>query len=189
MKRSAHEIAAAKITNHYERCWDAVATVKTLQKGPTWQLTPGFRILVFSPIDRRNMWTYATCGMSQQMDAPALEIHLFSPTETDSHVELLTAIAHYHLTGAYLDVGHTVNFGRPWLEGSKCDHGLISLPYLDGPKLEWLEVAGRKIRFLWLIPISKDEVEYQKSHGTEALEDRFEERRFNYLDPGRSSVA
>jgi hypothetical protein len=188
VKRTAHEIVSAKIRDHYERCWDAVATVKAWEKGPTKQLTPGFRILVFAPNDRRNMWTYATCGMSQQMDAPPLEIHLFSPTETESHVELLTVIAHYHLTGAYLDVGHTVNFGRPWLDGSKCDHGLISLPYLDGPKLEWLEATERRTQFLWLIPISKKEVNFTKSNGLEALESRFEERQFNYLDPKRASV-
>jgi len=126
--------------------------------------------------------------MSQQNDAPALELHLFSPMRTESHIELLTVIAHYHLTGEYLDVGHTVNFGRPWLPESRCDHGLISLPYLDGPKLEWLDWAGNKIRFLWLVPISAAEVEYKKLHGLEALEARFEECRFDYLNPLRKSA-
>lgn len=114
------------------------------KEGPAWQLPPGFRVLVFRPNERRKMWTYASCGMSQQSDAVPLELHLFSPVQTDLHVELLTAIAHYHVTGEYLDLGHTVNFGRGWLPGSQC---LISLPYLDGPTLEWYEQSSRRIRF------------------------------------------
>jgi hypothetical protein len=50
----------------------------------------------------------------------------------------VTAIAHFHRTGSALGLGHTVNFGRPWLPTSSCTHGLGSLPYLDGPDLEWL---------------------------------------------------
>jgi hypothetical protein len=154
-----------------------------------WQLPPGFQVLVFSPSNTRKMWTYATCGMSQQSDAPALDLHLFSPTRIESHVELLTVVAHYHLTGAYLDVGHTVNFGRPWLPESKCDYGLISLPYLDGPRLEWLGEKELKIHFLWLIPITANEVDYKKEHGLEALEARFERSKFDYLNPKRASIA
>ena len=126
--------------------------------------------------------------MSHQPDAPPIELHLFSPEQTEAHVELLTAMAYYHLTRDYLDLGHTVNFGRPWFPKSKCDHGLISLPYLDGPKLEWLDAGLRKIRFLWLIPITPAELQFKKVEGLEALEEKFEESNFNYLNPWRASV-
>jgi len=134
------------------------------------------------------MWTYATCGMSNQSDATPVELHLFSISRCLEHVELLTAIAHYHLTGVYLDLGHTVNFGRPWMPGSKCDHGLISLPYLDGPSLEWAMIKERKTRFLWLVPITAKERSYKKQHGLEKLESLFEEKSLNYLDATRESV-
>jgi hypothetical protein len=55
--------------------------------------------------------------------------------------------------------------------------------------LEWLETGSRKIRFLWLIPITRNEVEFKKARGLEALEATFEECAFNYLDPMRDSVA
>ena len=42
--------------------------------------------------------------------------------------------------------------------------------------------------FYWLIPISESEVEYKKAHGVEALEIKFDEAKFNYLDPNRASV-
>jgi hypothetical protein len=127
--------------------------------------------------------------MSSEGSSSAIELHLMSPIEADSHIELLTSIAHYHLTGAPLGVDHTVNFGRPWLPGSSCDHGLISLPYLYGPTLEWLKPNDRKIQFLWLIPITPSEARFKKANGVEALETRFEEQRFDYLSSHRASVA
>jgi hypothetical protein len=126
--------------------------------------------------------------MADQGDADPIELHLFSPIKSEAHVELLTAVAHYHLTGEYLGLGHTVNFGRPWLPESECDHGLVSLPYLDGPNLEWLNIEGRAIRFLWLIPITKAEVKFKRTQGLEALEEIFEATSFDYLDPLRKSV-
>jgi hypothetical protein len=128
--------------------------------------------------------------MSQPEDAERLELHLVTwEKKAIEHglVELLTVVAHYHRTGRALGLGHTVNFGRPWLPGSRCTHGLISLPYLDGPNLEWL--AEPRIQFLWLIPVTEAEVRYKRQHGLEALEQRFEESQFNYLDPVRASVA
>ena len=176
------------IPKHCEKCWEVAAQPAAWNHGPVWQLTPGFRVLVFPPNARRTMWTYSTCGMSQQNDAPALEVHLFSPMQTDSHLELLSVVAHYHLTGAYLDLGHTVNFGRSWLPHSESEYGLISLPYLDGPKLEWLETTKRRIRFLWLIPVTQKEVEYKKKNGLEALEKRFDETSLDYINPRRIST-
>jgi hypothetical protein len=54
--------------------------------------------------------------------------------------------------------------------------------------LEWLRAVSRDIRFLWLIPITKQEVEYKKANGADALERLFEEVSFNYIDPFRQSV-
>jgi hypothetical protein len=63
---------------------------------------------------------------------------------------------------------------------------VLSPPYLDGQNLEWLEEPH--VRFLWLIPVTEAEVAFKKAHGMEALEERFEEAQFNYLDPFRASV-
>jgi hypothetical protein len=128
--------------------------------------------------------------MSQLADEDRLEIHLFtkkSQGPSSEIIEVLTAVAHYHRTGRALGLGHSVNFGRPWVAGSACTHGLLSLPYLDGPDLEWL--AAPRVRFLWMIPITEAEVRFKKTHGMEALEQKLEESRFDFLDPLRASVA
>lgn len=119
-----------------------------------------------------------------------LELHLFSPKQYLPHVELLTAIGDYHNTGARLGLAHTVNFGRPWMPGSKCTYGVISLPYLDGTELEYYRCTGNGmvIRCLWLIPITEQERDYKRANGLEALEQLFESKRFNYSDPMRPSV-
>jgi hypothetical protein len=38
------------------------------------------------------------------------------------------------------------------------------------------------------VPITEQEREFKKAHGLEALEQRFESGKFDYLDPNRASV-
>jgi hypothetical protein len=176
------------IAAHYRKNWGTTGTINQWTHGPTHNLPSDFGILEFKPDEEGKAWRYATCGMSQQADAPRLELHLFSRHKAIELIELLTIVAHYHLTGDYLDWGHTVNFGRPWLRASKCEYGLVSLPYLDGPKLEWMDASPAKIRFLWLIPITLAEREFKIAQGVEALEEQFEKANFQYTEPNRASV-
>jgi hypothetical protein len=162
---------------HYERTWGPASATLTWQKKPL----PDLDVLVFAPRPGRNAWTYATCGMA---GVPWIEVHVFAPFQDTLHVELLTVVAAYHRTGAALGLGHTVNIGRPWLPGSRCDHGLISLPYIDGPVIENCD----PVKCYWFIPITKAERDYKAKHGLEALEREFEATSFNYLDPARESV-
>jgi len=173
---------------HYSRNWTGGFERARWDRGPIHDLPDAFRVLVFNHTP--GVTIHATRCMSQPQDEDRLELHLMSaPTPHGPRpelVELLTIIAHFHRTGSRLGLGHTVNFGRPWLPGSSCSHGLVSLPYLDGPDLEWLQ--DPRIRFLWLIPITGAELELKKTHGLEALEERFEAKQFDYLDPRRASV-
>lgn len=179
---------AAQVAKHYQCFWHARPTVKRWDRGPVFDLSPGFCVLEFPPRPSRRAWTYATCCMSDPQDPNGIELHLFSPQEALSNVELLTVVAHYHRTAARLGLGHTVSFGRPWLPGSTCEYGLLSLPYLDGPNLEHMTFNGGSIRFLWLIPITLSEREFKKARGLNALEESFERSGLKYLDPNRQGV-
>jgi hypothetical protein len=169
------------IKTHYTAFWNVTGTRSPFDRGPIHQLPPDFCVLEFPPHGDRN----ATCCMSQAGDNRPIELHVFSPRQTDEVAELLYATAHFHRTGERLGLNHTVNFGKPWIARSSCDHGFISLPYLDGPGLE---NGPHNIKFYWLIPITKAEVEYATAHGVNALEEMFEREPFNYLDPARTSV-
>ena len=63
------------------------------------------------------------------------------------------------------------------------------MPYLDGSSLENLYIPSydENIKFYWLIPITNDELEFKKKYGLEALEIKFDESEFDYLNPNRSS--
>ena len=175
------------IKTHYQKYWGQFSEYK-FDKGPIDELPHNFSILKFAPTSKRNMWTYATSGMSNGYYEDLIEIHMFSIMEYDFLIELLTTIVHYHHTCSKLGLGHTINFGCPWFDNSNCEYGLISLPYLDGPLFEWLNSYSYAVRFLWLIPITKDEVQYKKRFGIESLEELFEKSSFNYLDYTRDSV-
>ena len=177
------------VENHYTEHWAAPIERIQWSKGPVADLPAGFQVLVIART--REMLAFATCCMSQPTDEFRLELHLFASfadanKRRRSLAELLTAVAHYHRTGGVLGLGHSVNFGKPWLPGSTCTHGIISLPYLDGPSLEYLEPT--QTRFLWLIPVTAAEVKFKQRNGLEALEECFEKRQFDYLNPMRSSV-
>ena len=179
-----------EIKSHYSEKWANVPVARRWHHGPISELPLCFCVLEFAPTIARGMWAYATCCMSQPSDSTPIELHLFSPAQCELHVELLTAIAHYHRTGRSLGLGHTVNFGRPWMAGSQCEYGLISRPYLDGPSLEQLRTrpAGQVVRCLWLVPITERERNYKRTNGLEALEQVLEQSKFDYLDPVRTSV-
>ncbi|WP_159090557.1 suppressor of fused domain protein [Aquimarina aquimarini] len=178
-----------KIIEHYEKNWRKLSKAEIWDTEKVDKRLDNFEVLVFKPNKDRDMWTYATCGMSTMEEDTPIELHIFSKKEDNSLIELLTAIAYYHRE-MNLNLSHTVNFGRPWQEKSKCNYGLISLPYLDGPNLESLYIPSydENLKFYWLIPITQDEVEYKKKYGMEGLEDKLDEVEFNYLDPNRLSV-
>lgn len=177
------------IKRHYEQVWCSTGSVVRFPKGPIHELPSGFRVVRFEPTHHRQLWTYATVGMSLPSDACRLELFVLANRRIDFDVaEVLFAVAHYHRTANPLDLGHTVNFGRGWADNSRCTHALVSLPYLDGPILENAEVAGRQVRFLWLVPITPAEKDYVRMNGQSALEDLFEESGFDYADPGRPAL-
>lgn len=179
---------SAAIEEHYARHWSSTLGRNRMTRGRVADLPERFNVLTFNHPGR--MSAHATICMSQPGDVERIEVHLFSKLMKEippTIIEILHAIAHFHRTVQSLSLGHTVNFGIPWQPGSHCQHGLLSLPYLDGPSLERLTVP--MVRFLWLVPITPEELQLKKEQGLEALEERFERKQFNYLDPLRPSVA
>ena len=176
------------IINHYEGHFGPRnRELRDLGKGMR-DLPEGFCILEFPPHHKKTLWTYATCEMSQISDEIPIELQMFTLHQTTKLVEVLTAVAHYHRTATRIGLGHSVNFGQPWINNSSCEFGLVSLPYLDGPSLENLSLGTKTIKFYWLIPITKSEVDYKRKNGLEALEEKLDSSDFNYADPHRESV-
>lgn len=164
----------------------------TWELGPIREVLPHFRVARVQPLKKSQPWAYVSCGMSSiiRCHTEPIEAFVLSPIEEALHVELLAMIAHF-CADMKLSFGlnRILDIGRPWLEGSSCDHLLISLPYPFGPKLEWLELPkGKKVRFLWALPITRDEAAFARAEGVEALEQLFDLHRINAVDPNRPSV-
>lgn len=175
------------IVNHYEMILDSSPKIYLWDKGPYEKLPYDFRILEFPPTATKKMWTYATCCMSQPEDMQKIELHMYSPIKDESIIELLTALVYYHRKTDKIGLNHTVYFGRPWQKESTCTYGFVSLPYLDGPVLENLNSNNGIIKFYWLLPITEAEVRYKREYGVDALEQKFDNPSFNYVDPNRPS--
>ena len=138
------------------------------------------------------MRIFATIGAWRATAAEqhGLEFVAVARSESASVLRHLMMAAYYHAGPPEnrLGVGHTVPIGEGWVDGSPLDALLVSLPYLWGPKLEHCQLPDRHIQVLWLIPIYDEERAYRHAHGVDALERRFEETAFDYLDPFRPSV-
>lgn len=126
---------AHDLEQHYVAHWGAPLRRLRMARGPVHELDAAFEVLVFEPSPGARI--YATVCMSATGDDAPLELHLRArPSVNGDHdaLEVLTAAAHYHCTGARLGLGHTVSFGRGWQAGSACTHGLISLAL---PQKQW----------------------------------------------------
>jgi len=117
-----------------------------------------------------------------------IEAFIVTPDQNLRAVEFLYALTHFHLTGARLDLGHTVNFGEELWDGSGLDHGFLSFPYAQVAGFESFTYDNGRTTVTWLIPITSAERDYKKENGVDALETLFERRSLDYLNPSRASL-
>ncbi|MEM7374606.1 MAG: suppressor of fused domain protein [Bacteroidota bacterium] len=178
------------LKNHYETYYGVEGNKKNWTIGPAEKLHPDFYVLEIGPNPvHKHMWTYLTVGMSlDRQDDKLIELFIYSPRQSESLVELLTFHASFHRHSEFLGLHHTVNIGQPWLKDSRCDHGFISLPFIEGETLELFEYEGKITHCYWLIPITKEERAYKSQHGCEALEQLFEDQNLDYLNPDRACL-
>src|SRR5262245_39466178 len=129
------------LLDHYHRAWGAAELMHPPIGGRAAELPDEFVIaqyaLVTSGTWGRRPRVFATVRV---LPATGAAVEFFLPTLDASprHAEILTCVAHYHLTGSSLGLHHTVNLGEPWVRKSLCTHAYLSLPYQFGPPLEWL---------------------------------------------------
>ncbi len=173
-----------RLLDHYEYFFDVDYTGIKLDLDIMSELNDEFCVLKFKPTEQRDVWIYATHCMSCTEDFAPVELYMYSQTEHDEIAEILTNIAYYHKTTSNLESTHVIEFGKPWNKGSNCDYGLVCPPYIDGPEFE----ECGNISCYWLLPITKQESDYRIEFGMEALEEKFGNDEFDFLDCARDSV-
>jgi len=163
-------------------------TVTAWDLGPTPQMFPDARVLLFGPGPRTNHHVYVSVGASLVRSDRHREFVLCTRDVQSCHIETLAMITYYHHTEG-LDIGHTLPVGRPWRPGASCNCFLVSLPYPFGPDLENVKIDGHDVQFLWLMPIFESESRLRHEKGLEALESLFDANGVEYLDESREPVA
>jgi hypothetical protein len=182
-----------QILDHYRAFWGR-RQVQDVHwtPGPIEASLPDLHIAKVAPTAQYSFWTYATIGAWRATADTdhGLEFIVVSREDDPTMLLRLGMIAYYQVgpTANRLGVGHLLPIGEGWVDGSPLDSILFSLPYLWGPKLEHCQLVGRHVQVLWAIPIHDDERTLARVRGADALEELFEERSFNYLDPFRPSV-
>ncbi|MEM1024107.1 MAG: suppressor of fused domain protein [Myxococcota bacterium] len=97
-------------------------------------------------------------------------------------LRLLDVIGRFpHEQEAWLSLGHTIPNGQPpepfFPEGPA---GVLVLPPVAlMPEVEWVEIDGEPVRFMALVPVYKDELEFKVQRGVDALLERFDKRDIN----------
>lgn len=177
----------ASLKQHLEMNWGRSTGEQLKIPDPNGKMGKDFSVLEFPPSDKHDFWIYSTLGMSIDNPEDLIELHVFSQQRDSTISELLTITASYHRNDTPLGLHHTVNFGRSWQSNSACSFGFISLPYMDDEDLEIFNFKGGHLHNLWLLPITEKERDYKIKNGWNGLEQRFEERGFDYLNPQRLS--
>ena len=160
--------------------------------GPMRELIPNFLVRVVEPSRDNGGWVYASLGASTQQreGLPRTEFFLLADHHDDRYVEMVTMVAHYHLTIDHpLHVDRFIAIGQPLAGSGGQNTILVTLPYPYGPKLEWCKTHAGDVRYLWLLPIYESERDFIYSDGLEALEQRFDDVGFDVADLQRAPVA
>jgi len=160
--------------------------------GPISKVLPKFMVIRITPARWREPWKYISLGASEPAleDGRGIEFVILSKTETPRHVETLAMMAHYQADPSVRrDLGAIVRLGYPWMEESRCDRFLISLPYPLGSDFELCQLDdAHLVRFLWLLPITESEDRFIRSSGVEAFERRLEESGLDPVNPKRRAI-
>lgn len=97
-------------------------------------------------------------------------------------LRLLDVVGRFpHEQGAWLSLGHTIPNGEPpepfFPDGPA---GVLVLPPVAlMAEVEWAEIEGEPVRFMALVPVYKDELEFKVQNGVDALLGRFDQHDVN----------
>jgi hypothetical protein len=175
-QRQADPKLPEAIRAHAAYVWPeaAVDIVRWEQDGIRRNL-PDLAIVRVAPPASGGPWIHLTAGASidPMEDGYGLEFLLAAPADEPLAVKLLSMVVELQADPRYpLHMGQVLEIGQPWLPGASCDHLLVTLPGAFDPELEWLTHGERRVRFVWLVPITAAEAAFGREKGFVALQER-----------------
>lgn len=183
---------------HYERFFGPI-TQKILHSTDVKPVH--IDIYQFEPTQDRDYWTLITSGMSdnRQLEPEACADHMSTRAEILLYVRepkpwmfnVLKRLAEMPFDqSTHLHWWHTVPNGMPMTaEPSLLTAYFFLPPYFEDPSFGQFELDGDQVDFLWMIPITEAERAFAAEHGSQSLEDRFEEANLSpVVDESRQSL-
>ena len=149
------------------------------------------------------VYSLVTGGMSdlevtlprRAVDVPRrVELIFYCAKPREEYISTLRWVAHFpHGNKSWLGHGHTMPNGNPpapfW--GSTILDTLFFLPPIvtkDQTLPELLQLDGRPVHFLWLVPLTTPECNFKLESGFEAMLDLFQQRKHPHIfHPNRPS--
>lgn len=189
----------AALHQHINSIWPENSKEEYVHKeGPMKFILPDWHVIEIAPLKVKESWIYVSIGTWEvtkdelyEQGRYGLDFIITSPERNLRHVKTLAMVAVYHSDPKLrINLQRVIDIGDPWMEGSRCDHFLVSLPHSfpEERELETILINDIYISFWWLLPITKKEADYAEKHGVDALEDLFEKKRINTVDVKRKSV-
>lgn len=169
--------------NHIKNFWKNSKIVEySWHKGRILDEIPDFKVYCVKP-ESKNLYIYVSHAIS---NITGCEFFFISPFQSEQIIEILAMLGSFSLSYPNkIKLGEVIDIGRPWVNGSSMQHFLISLPYPYGKDLEY---SSNGTRYLWLLPIHKNEYEFLLENNVEDLEQLFDIHEINYIDINRKSV-
>lgn len=187
----------AALRAHINSIWPENPKEEYVHKeGPMKIMLPNWRVIEIAPLKAKDPWVYVSLGTWEvtkdelyEKGRYGLDFLITSPERNLRHVKTLAMTAVYHAEpNTRINLHQVIDIGEPWMEGSWCNHFIVTLPYLFPHELETILINDIYISFWWLVPITKQEAGYAEKHGVEALEELFEKKGVYVMNPKRKSA-
>jgi hypothetical protein len=83
---------------------------------------------------------------------------------------------------------HLLPLGRRLREDASVTHVLLTVPPISDAGFSTVQLEGKRIDILWVVPITESEWSFARRQGIDALEELLERTNANVLDLRRAST-
>jgi hypothetical protein len=122
-------------------------------------------IYEFGPESNQQLWTYLTSGMSEKgqglsSEKVFTELLFYSKDQSVWAIDLLMKLSTYPFEySETFSPGDTLPLAGPIRPGSKLTSLLLLEPFLENPNFRYMDVLGKQVDILWVLPITEKELE------------------------------
>jgi len=130
-----------------------------------------FGVYEFGPQSNRQFWTYVTSGMSEIGQGTSskkvfTELLFYCKDQSLWAIDLLMKLSTYPVEyDEFFSSGDTLPLAGPIRPNSKLTSLLLLEPSLENPDFRFMDILGKPVGILWVLPITEKELELIMSSG------------------------